>query len=294
MWLHFILSSLPTELRWCWAAPAPPGKIWSQVGSNPEKPQQRKPPDLEKAAEKTWMEECMSCVSSSTAASHPRVKVGEQLWSHPDLSLLIWKPVTLPESSDFDDWLLLIPLQANSPSWQSVNNRQLLDSLLSADASPDSSICRGRRSINQSCSQIWKYHHLKTHPAFKLAGRAGRSGGSLHNSVVGITNLQHRRWKVMMCWNPPLTLLSSLRSSTSGSWMKMMRGKGGSKTLLLWTVTRREKPEQGETLPSPWDTPWCSPGASNPNKNVFNSTTTANYWHLSYLPAVTSIPWVHN
>lgn len=30
-------------------------------------------------------------------------KVGQQTWSYPDLSFLIWKPVILPESLDFED-----------------------------------------------------------------------------------------------------------------------------------------------------------------------------------------------
>lgn len=59
MWLHFILSSLPTELRWCWAAPAPPGKVWSQVGSNPKNLSKENPQIWRKQLKKPgWRNVC--------------------------------------------------------------------------------------------------------------------------------------------------------------------------------------------------------------------------------------------
>lgn len=180
-----VLPSPPTDLRWCWGCSnfSEEGLEWGWDLSL--KIPAKKNPRLEsRQMRKPWCRKIMSCTSSFIAGLHPNTKLGYQIWSYPDLSFPIWKPVIFPESLDFEDWLLLILLQANSPSWPSVNNKQLLDSLLSPDASPDSSIHRGSRSINQSCSQILKYHHLKTHPAFSLAEKAARTERFPQNSMV--------------------------------------------------------------------------------------------------------------
>lgn len=251
-----------------------------------------------------WKPGCrkiMSCASSSIAGLHPNMKLGYQIQSYPDLSFPIWKPVILPESLDFEDWLLLILLQANSPSWQSVNNKQLLDSLLSPDASPDSSSHRGSRSINQSCSQILKYHHLKTHPVFNLAGKSSRDReipAGHYGGVLLIYPTGDSTWRgEIHLWHSSF-IMSSMKVAAGWRWWEreeeakpfsfkqLLVGKQQSGAAFL-----QRSPLLAGCL---WPTSLFAESLRKTKESVFNNNMTANWWHLSNIPAVTSIPWVYN
>jgi len=79
------------------------GGFGARVGSVPENPCKLKSQTFEPADVKALMQADHGLTSSSIAGLHPNMKLGYQIWSYPDLSFPIWKPVILPESLDFED-----------------------------------------------------------------------------------------------------------------------------------------------------------------------------------------------